>query len=86
VWLFNAHHVKNVPGRKTDTSDAEWLADGAAHVMMRPSFGPPRPIRELRELTRYPTWDDGFERSTRLMIGCRSGQNTGSRRGARSST
>ncbi len=53
VWLCNAHHVKNVPGRKTDVSDAEWLADVAAHGMVRPSFVPPRPIRELRELTRF---------------------------------
>lgn len=53
VWLCNAHHVKNVPGRKTDMSDAEWLADVAAHGMVRPSFVPPPPIRELRELTRY---------------------------------
>jgi transposase len=52
-WLCNAQHVKNVPGRKTDLSDAEWLADVAAHGMVRPSFVPPRPIRELRELTRY---------------------------------
>jgi transposase len=53
VWLCNAHHVKNVPGRKTDMSDAEWLADVAAHGMVRASFVPPLPIRELRELTRY---------------------------------
>src|SRR5436190_17576501 len=53
VWLCNAHHVKNVPGRKTDMSDAEWLADVAAHGMVRPSFVPPPPVRELRELTRY---------------------------------
>ena len=53
VWLVNAHHVKNVPGRKTDLSDAEWLADVAAHGMVRPSLVPPPPIRELRELTRY---------------------------------
>ncbi|HZD71186.1 MAG TPA: transposase [Actinomycetes bacterium] len=43
VWLCNAHHVKNVAGRKTDMSDAEWLADVAAHGMVRPSFVPPRP-------------------------------------------
>jgi transposase len=42
-----------VPGRKTDMSDAEWLSDVAAHGMIRPSFVPPAPIRELRELTRY---------------------------------
>ena len=53
VWLCNAQHVKNVPGRKTDMSDAEWLADVAAHGMVRPSFVPPPAIRELRELTRY---------------------------------
>ncbi len=53
IWLCNAHHVKNVPGRKTDMSDAEWLADVAAHGMVRRSFVPPLPIRELRELTRY---------------------------------
>ena len=53
LWLVNAHHVKNVPGRKTDMSDAEWLADVAAHGMVRPSFVPPVEIRGLRELTRY---------------------------------
>jgi transposase len=53
VWLCNAQHVKNVPGRKSDLSDAEWLADVAAHGMVRPSFVPPPEIRELRELSRY---------------------------------
>ncbi len=53
LWLVNASHVKNVPGRKTDVSDAEWLADVAAHGMVRPSFVPPPPVRALRELTRY---------------------------------
>jgi transposase len=53
LWLVNASHVKNVPGRKTDMSDAEWLADVAAHGMVRPSFVPPPAIRALRELTRY---------------------------------
>src|SRR5436190_1844002 len=53
VWLCNAHHVKNVPGRKTDMSDAEWLADVVAHGMVRPSFVPPPLIRQLRDLTRY---------------------------------
>ena len=43
VWLCNARHVKKVPGRKTDLSDAEWLADVAAHGMVRPSFVPPPP-------------------------------------------
>jgi transposase len=53
LWLCNAAHVKNVPGRKTDLADAEWLADVAAHGMVMPSFVPPPEIRELRELTRY---------------------------------
>lgn len=53
VWLCNAQHVQNVPGRKTDLSDAEWLADVVAHGMVRPSFVPPPLIRELRDLTRY---------------------------------
>jgi transposase len=53
VWLCNARAVKKVPGRKTDLTDAEWLSDVAAHGMVRPSFVPPPPIRELRELTRY---------------------------------
>jgi transposase len=53
LWLRNAQHVKNVPGRKSDLSDAEWLADVAAHGIVRPSFVPPPAVRELRELTRY---------------------------------
>jgi transposase len=44
-----------LPGRKTDVSDAEWLADLLQHGLIRPSFIPPRPQRELRELTRYRT-------------------------------
>lgn len=51
--VCNAFHVKNVPGRKTDMSDAAWLADVVAHGMVRASFVPPPPIRELRDLTRY---------------------------------
>jgi transposase len=53
LWLCNAQHVKNVPGRKSDLNDAEWLADVASHGMVRPSFVPPSDIRELREITRY---------------------------------
>ena len=53
LGLVNAMHVKRVPGRKTDVSDAEWLADVAAHGMVRPSYVPPPAIRALRELTRY---------------------------------
>lgn len=53
LWLCNAQHVKNVPGRKSDMSDAEWLADVAAHGMVRPSMVPDQPMRAVRELTRY---------------------------------
>jgi transposase len=53
VILVNAHHIKAVPGRKTDVRDCEWLADLLRHGLVRASFIPPLPIRELRELTRY---------------------------------
>ena len=53
VLLVNAAHVKHVPGRKTDTIDAVWLAQLLAHGLLSPSFVPPQPIRELRDLTRY---------------------------------
>jgi transposase len=52
-WLLNAHHLRNVPGRKTDMSDAEWICQLVEHGLVRPSFVPPKPIRELRDLTRY---------------------------------
>ncbi len=52
-WLLNARHLRNVPGRKTDVQDAEWIARLVEHGLVRPSFVPPRPIRELRDLTRY---------------------------------
>src|SRR6266481_10130709 len=50
--LANAHHIRNVPGRKTDTNDATWIADLLAHGLIRGSFVPPAPIQELRYLTR----------------------------------
>jgi transposase len=53
LLVANAQHVKNVPGRKTDVKDAEWIADLLLHGLLRPSFVPPKPIRELRDLTRY---------------------------------
>ena len=55
LLLANAQHVKAVPGRKTDVRDCEWLADLLRHGLVRGSFVPPRPQRELRELTRYRT-------------------------------
>src|SRR3954452_2163653 len=53
LLLVNAAHVKVVPGRKRDVGDAQWLADLLRHGLLRPSFVPDRPARELRELTRY---------------------------------
>src|SRR3989304_1810047 len=53
VLVVNAHHIKAVPGRKTDVKDAEWIADLLRHGLVRGSFIPDRPQRELRELTRY---------------------------------
>jgi len=55
VYVVNAAHIKTVPGRKTDVKDAEWIADLLRHGLLRPSFIPDRPQRELRELTRYRT-------------------------------
>ena len=55
LLLANAHHIKAVPGRKTDVRDCEWIADLLRHGLIRGSFVPPRPQRELRELTRYRT-------------------------------
>jgi transposase len=53
VLLVNAHHIKTVPGRKTDVRDCEWICDLLHHGLLKASFIPPRPIRELRELTRH---------------------------------
>ena len=55
VILVNARQVKNLPGRKTDVSDAAWLAQLGAHGLVRASFVPPQPVRELRDLTRART-------------------------------
>jgi transposase len=52
-WVLNARHLRNVPGRKTDMADAAWIAKLVQHGLVRPSFVPPKPIRELRNLTRY---------------------------------
>lgn len=52
VLLVNPEHIKKVPGRKTDVKDCEWIAQLLQHGLLRASFVPPRPIRELRELTR----------------------------------
>ena len=52
LQVVNAEHVKAVPGRKTDVKDAEWLADLVRYGLLRSSFIPERPQRELRDLTR----------------------------------
>jgi transposase len=55
LLLVNAAHIKKVPGRKTDVSDSEWIADLLQHGLLRPSFVPERAQRELRDLTRTRT-------------------------------
>lgn len=55
IVLVNARHVKQVPGRKTDVTDAEWLAQLLQHGLLQSSFVPPPPIRDLRDLTRHRT-------------------------------
>ena len=53
LTLCNARHVKNVPGRKTDVSDAQWLCQLMEAGLLKGSFVPPKPQRQLRTLTRY---------------------------------
>src|SRR5918994_2434722 len=53
VQLLNAAHMHNVPGRKSDVTDSAWIARLVEHGLVRASFVPPRPIRRLRDLTRY---------------------------------
>lgn len=55
VWLCNARHVSNVPGRKTDVKDCDWLAQLMQCGLLHPSFVPPRTVRDLRDLTRTRT-------------------------------
>ena len=53
ITLGNAREIKNLPGRKTDVEDAQWIANLLRHGLIRPSFIAPRDIRDLRDLTRY---------------------------------
>jgi transposase len=55
VILVNAEHIKKVPGRKTDVKDCQWIAQLLEHGLLKSSFVPPQPIRELRDLTRQRT-------------------------------
>src|SRR6266508_1739299 len=52
-WLLNAQHLRSVPGRKTDVADSAWICQLLEHGLVRASFVPTKPIRELRDLTRY---------------------------------
>jgi transposase len=65
VLLVNAAHVKNVPGRKTDVKDAQWIAELLQHGLLRPSFIPPPAQRELRDLTRHRS---NFIRARSVLI------------------
>jgi len=55
LMLVNARHIKQVPGRKTDVKDCQWIAELLEHGLLKASFVPPRPQRELRDLTRQRT-------------------------------
>ncbi len=55
VLLVNARHLKQVPGRKSDIRDCQWIAQLLQHGLLKGSFIPPRPQRELRDLTRHRT-------------------------------
>jgi transposase len=55
ILVVNAQHIKQVPGRKTDVKDAEWIADLLQHGLLKASFIPAAPQRELRDLTRHRT-------------------------------
>src|SRR5437763_8167346 len=55
LLLVNAEHIKQVPGRKTDVKDAQWIADLLQHGLLKPSFVPDKPVRQLRDLTRQTT-------------------------------
>jgi transposase len=52
LLLVNAEHIKQVPGRKTDVKDSQWIADLLQHGLLKPSFVPDKPVRQLRDLTR----------------------------------
>ncbi len=53
VILVNPHHMKAVPGKKTDVKDCEWIADLLRHGLLEPSFIPAKPFRDMRDLMRY---------------------------------
>jgi transposase len=67
--LANAQHIRNVPGRKTDVNDAQWISELLAHGLIRSSFVPPLPIQELRDLsrTRKQLTRETSQHSTRIQ-------------------
>jgi transposase len=68
VMLVNPEHIKKVPGRKTDVKDCEWIAQLLQHGLLRASFVPERPIRDLRDLTRQRTQLTGEKASVANRI------------------
>jgi transposase len=66
VILVNAEHIKQVPGRKTDVKDCQWIAQLLQHGLLKASFVPHEPIRELRELTRQRTQLIAFRKCWRM--------------------
>ena len=79
VLVVNAHHIKNVPGRKTDIKDAEWIATLLRHGLLRASFIPPLAQRDLRDLTRSaPTWSRTAPPSSTACRRCWNGPTSNS--------
>ena len=69
TWVVNAHHVKHVPGRKTDMADSEWLAVLGRFGLVRGSFIPPQDLRELRLVSRYAaSWHPPWRRRRTACI------------------
>lgn len=68
IVLGNARHMANVPGRKTDVSDAQWIAELLRHGLIKRNFVPPAPIRQLRQLTRYRRKLVGTRTSCQLRV------------------
>ena len=67
-YVVNARHIKKVPGRKTDVSDSEWLAELGRCGLLRPSFIPPKDFREIRMLTRYRKKLTGIQSSEKNRL------------------
>lgn len=68
IVLGNARHMANVPGRKTDVNDAQWIAELLRHGLIKRNFVPPAPIRQLRQLTRYRRKLIGIRSASELRV------------------